>query len=149
MNRPDWKSILLPLVIVPAGGLLILAAGYLLYFGVVMLVESAFYADDPTAVPMDVIRQAFAAFSLVLYVPLLRVKAPDLLKAAVLVGPLTMLIITMILRFYQNLALAGFITAAIAGLCLFLLYQFKKPWFYFYAVGVSALAGIFYAWPRN
>ena len=85
---------------------------------------------------------------LVLYLALLRTKISDLLKATILIGPLTMIIITAVLAFYQNQALAVAVTVAIAASCLFLLYRYKKPWIYYYAAAATVLAAIAYAWPE-
>ncbi len=147
MKKESFRSVLLPLILLPCGGLLALGICYLLYFGVYMLVETQFFPNDPTAVPAGIIRNSYAVALLILYLPLLRARIPDLIKATLLIGPLTTLIIAAVLACYKIPILAISVTAAIAAGCGFLVYRGKKPWFYYYAIGLTVLAGIAYAWP--
>jgi hypothetical protein len=149
MKKNSLKSILVPLIVIPIGGLLILAACYLLYGGIYNLVEITLFPDDPLQVPAGMIRNSYAFVLLALYLALLRTKISDLLKATILIGPVTTLIIAAILAFYEQPALAIAITVIIAAICMFLLYRYKKPWIYYYAAAITILAGIAYAWPRG
>jgi len=148
MKKDYCRSILLPLVIITVGGLLTLAICYLLYFGVYSLVETVFYPNKPTAVPAGIIRTSYTVALLALYLVLLRKKLSDLFKATIFIGPMTMLVITTILVFYETKALAAAAIVAIALFCFFLLYKFKKPWIYYYAAAASVLVAAIYAWPQ-
>ena len=88
MKKESSRSVLLPLIIVPVGGLLTLGICYVLYFALYMLVETQFFAANPAMVPAGIIRNSYAAAVLVLCLVLLRTRMPDLLKAIVFVGPM-------------------------------------------------------------
>ena len=149
MKKNTLKSILVPLILIPLAGLLILAACYLLYLGIYLTVESIFFPNDPTSVPADMIRNSYAVALIALFLALMRTKLSDLLKSIILIGPLTTLIIAAILAFYMQPALAIAATVVIAGVCVYLLHRYQKPWIYYYATAITVLAGIFYAWPRG
>lgn len=148
MVKNNFRSVLIPLVIILAGGLLILATGYMLYYALYMFVETTFFPNDPTSVPAGIIRNSYAAALFVLFMILLRTKISELLKATILIGPMTMLIIAAILAFYENQVLAIAATVVIAVGCIFLLYRYKKPWIYYYAAAISVVVAIAYAWPK-
>ena len=142
-------SKLLPLVIIPVLGLFVLVLCYAGYFAVYMLIESQFYPNNPTSVPAGIIRNSYTALLIAVYFLLLRTKIRDLAKAIILLGPLTMLIIALILALYKTLLLAALSALVVTTCCIYLLYRYKKPWFYYYAAALSLVAAIFYAWPRN
>jgi len=148
MKKDDYSSSLPPWVIIPFGGLLVLALCYIGYFAVYMLIESVFFPNAPTSVPAGIIRNSYTVVLLLLYFALFRTKISDLIKAIIFIGPMTMLIIAVILAFYLTPVVAAVSTAAIAVCCLFLLYRYKKPWIYYYAAAISVVVGIAYAWPR-
>jgi hypothetical protein len=149
MKKESSRSLILPLFTVPVGGLLTLGICYLLYFALYMFVESQFYAANPSMVPAGIIRKSFSAALLLIYLLLLRTKIPDLVKAILLIGPLAMLLIAFTLAFYETLAVVIVGIAAVTACCVFLIYRYKKVWFYYYAVAVSVAAAIIYAWPRS
>lgn len=149
MKKNSLKSILIPLILIPLGGLLILAVCYLLYLGIYLTVESVFFSNAPMSVPAGIIRNSYAVTLIALFLALMRTKLSDLLKSIILIGPLTTLIIAAILAFSMQPALAFGATAVIAGVCIYLLHRYHKPWIYYYATAITILAGIFYAWPRG
>lgn len=149
MKKNHYSSVLLPSIIILACGLLVLALCYACYFAVYMFVESVFFSNDPTSVPAGIIRNSYAIVLLIIYLILLRTKIPDLSKAIILIGPMTMLIIAVNLVLYLKPVLAIISIVAITSCCIFLLYRYKKSWFYYYAATLSVLAAIFYAWPRG
>jgi len=149
MKKESSRSVLLPLIIVPVGGLLTLGICYVLYFALYMLVETQFFAANPAMVPAGIIRNSYAAAVLVLCLVLLRTRMPDLLKAIVFVGPMALVLIALILAFYETLVLVIAAIAAVAACCIFLIYKYKKAWFFYYAAAISVAAAIFYAWPRT
>lgn len=148
MKKEMAKSVVLPLILVPIGGLVVLLLCFLLYFGFTIAVESLVFSGDPSRVPMDRIRMIFTAILFVLGLLLLRAKWPELLKVILLMGPLAMLMVTSVLTYYMRLPIAVAIVAVIAAASLFLAWRFKKPWFYSYAILVTTAAAIIYAWPR-
>ena len=149
MSSNNYRSILLPLVVILFGGILVLGLCYLAYFAIYMFVESTFFQFNPTAVPAGVIRNSYAFVLLVFYLLLFRTKLADMMKAIILIGPMTLLIIAAILALYEFPFAAIAATALITGICVFLIYHYKKPWIYYYSSAVAMLAAVVYAWPRS
>lgn len=149
MEKDSSRSRLMPFVIIPVCGLLVLAICYAGYFAVYMFIESVFFSNNPTSVPAGIIRNSYTILLLAFYFLLLRTRIKDLIKALILIGPLTMLVIAANLALYLNSVLAVTSTMAIAIFCSYLLYRYKKPWFYYYAAALSVVAAIFYSWPRD
>jgi glycosyltransferase involved in cell wall biosynthesis len=78
-----------------------------------------------------------------------RTKIPDLGKAILLIGPVAMLVIAVTLALYEKLYLVIAGITPVTAFCIFLMYRYKKAWFYYYAVAIAVAAAIFYAWPRS
>lgn len=148
MKKEGFKSTFLPLVIVPIGGLLALGICYLLFLWINNFLEFQLYSANPSEVPIYLIRRALAFVFLFLYFILLLTKAPDLIKATVLVGPLGFFTTTAILTYYQQPLLTAAVTVFIAAVGAFLVFRSKKPWFYYYAVAITIPVSIALAWPR-
>lgn len=148
MKREKTHSAILPLLIIPFGGLVSLGILYLLYFGVYMFVETNIYHGDTFAVPAGLIRNTFAVIIFLIYLLILRTKWNEPIKAAIGVGPVALILIAVGLALYLKPALAVAAVLILAACYAALLYRNKKPWFYYYAVALSVLAAIFYAWPR-
>jgi len=149
MKKEGFRSTLLPLVIVPIGGLLALGICYLLFLLTNNLTDSLFFPNNPQAAPVYIIRRVFALVLLVFYLFLLRTRASDIVKATVLIGPLGFLTKTAILTFYQKPAWAVAVTVIIAAISALLVYRSKKPWFYYYAVAITVLVSVALAWPTD
>ena len=121
MKKDFARSILLPLLLVPIGGLLVLGLCFMLYYAFYLAVESTVYGYDPSMMPTDRVRIWFAGILLILGLLMLRTKWPDLLKAILLTAPLAMMIVTGVLTFYQNLVIAVVIAAVIFLVSVFLI----------------------------
>jgi hypothetical protein len=147
--KSNNRSKLLSLVLIPTCGLLVLALCYLGYFAVYMFIESVFFTNNPTSVPAGIIRSSYAIVLIAVYLLLLRTKLSDLIKTIILIGPMTMLIITVILTLYLTPVFAALSTILITAFCIFLMYKYRKPWIYYYASAISVVAAIAYAWPRS
>jgi len=148
MKNNNNHSKLLSSVLIPISGLLVLALCYIGYLAVYMFIESVFFTNNPTSVPAGIIRNSYTIVLIAVYLILLRTKISDRFKAIILIGPMTMLIIAVILALYLTPVLAVISTMVIAVCCFFLLYKYKKPWIFYYAAAISVVAAIFYAWPR-
>lgn len=148
MKKEGFRSTLLPLLVITAGGILALGICYLLFLLINNLGESMFFSTNIQSAPVFIIRRVFAAVLLVLYIALLRTKVSELVKATILVGPLGFLTTTAILTFYQKPAWAIVVTVVIAAISAFLVFKSKKPWFYYYAIAITVLVSIALAWPR-
>ncbi|MHB8962778.1 MAG: hypothetical protein ACYC5K_06445 [Saccharofermentanales bacterium] len=142
------RSILLPAVVVPVAGLFVLALCYALYLGFYLTIESTLYSENPSMMPTGMVRIVFTVILFVLGLLLLFTRWPDLLKVILLIGPMAMLIITSVMTNYLQLPIAAAIVSVIVLGSLFLVYFFKRPWFYYLGIAVAATAGIYYAWPR-
>ena len=148
MKREGFRSTLLPVLIITAGGLLALGICYLLFLLIYNAVEFSIFAANPTALPAFLIRRIYALALLVLYLVVSRAKISDLLKSTILVGPLGFLTTTAILTFYQKPVWAIAITVVIAVISAFLLYISKKFWFFYYAIAITIIVSVALAWPR-
>lgn len=148
MKKEGFRSTLLPLLVITAGGILALGICYLLFLLINNLGESMFFSTNIQSAPVFIIRRVFAVVLLVLYIALFRTKVSELVKATILVGPLGFLTTTAILTFYQKPAWAIAVTVIIAAISAFLVFKSKKPWFYYYAIAITVLVSIALAWPR-
>ncbi len=148
MKKEGFRSTLLPLLVITAGGILALGICYLLFLLINNLGESMFFSTNIQSAPVFIIRRVFAVVLLVLYIALFRTKVSELVKATILVGPLGFLTTTAILTFYQKPAWAIVVTVVIAAISAFLVNKSKKPWFYYYAIAITILVSILLAWPR-
>lgn len=142
------RSVLLPSLVILIGGVLLVALSWLLYFGIYMFVETQFFRNDPQSVPADQIRTYAAVALCILYLAVLRTKWPDLVKAAILVAPLTMILITVVLDFYMRPLVAVPVFLAIVGIGIFLVVRFRRPWPYYLATALSIVIALLYAWPE-
>jgi len=147
MKKKGFRSTLLPLLVIPTGGLLTLGICYLLFLLVNNLMDSLFFSANPQSAPVFIIRRVYAFLLLALYLVLFRTKLSDLFKSAILVGPLGFLLTTAILTFYQKPVWAIAITVIIAVISAFLLCISKRPFFY-YAIAFTVLVSVLLAWPR-
>ena len=148
MNKERFRSTFLPLLAIPIGGLFALGLCYLLFLLVNNYFEFRIFSANPSEVPVFLIRRNLAFFLLALYIALLFTKAPDLVKAIVLVGPLGFLTTTAILTYYEKPAWSAVVTVVITAISVILLYIKKKQWFYYYAVAITVLVSVLLAWPR-
>lgn len=148
MKKGFVKSTLLPLLLVPIGGVIVLGTCYMLYYGFYLAVDALIFSKNPSMLRMDLLRITFTVILFFIGLLIWRTKWPDLLKVILLTGPLTMLFVTSILTYYMKLTIAVSIVAGISLCSILLVHLFKKPWIYYYAIAVSIIAGIYYAWPR-
>lgn len=142
------KKALLPLLVVPAGGLLVLGALYVGYVGVFMFFETVVYGANPNLMPVGMIRNGYALSLLLILVFLLATRLPEIIKAIFLLGALGVAMIAMILRFYMNLPIAIIAVALLAVTAGGIMIFRKGPWYDYYAIGLAAAAAVYYAWPE-
>ena len=148
MTKSRFRSLVFPLIVIPLGGLLMMALTFLLFAILYNLLETLFFPNNPFAFPAGFLRMAYAAALVILYLLLLRTKLADLLKAIILTGPLAAGIIAVGHALYELPAVSIPAMFAVTALCGVLLYRFKKPWIYTYAGAIGALVALVYAWPR-
>lgn len=143
------KSPLIPLVLIPIGAIMVFALVYGGYYLIFMLLERfMFHQNGRGPLTPMMLRISYAILLTALAFLVQRSRASDLVKAIVLTAPLTMLIITVLLMFYQTIPVALALILGIAVITLLVLVRLHKPWFYYYAAGLAVAAGFFYGWPR-
>lgn len=148
MKKSNFHSVFLPLVVIPIGGLLTLGLYYFFYMLIYNFVEFHFFPNNPTSVPADILRRAYALALLVFYLVLLRTMISDIIKAIFLVGTMGIFTTTAILAFYETQALAIVTVVVIIAVSTCLLYRYRKSWFYYYAFAITVLASIALALPE-
>lgn len=146
-KRSRFRSVVLPAILILAASLVTMAAAWLLYVLVYNLLETLFFPQNPQAFPADSVRKLYAVAWVLLYLLLLRTRLPQLVKAFLLSAPLSTVLITAGLMFYQKPILAIFVMLVMSALCGFWLYKTHKPWFYYVAAGIATLTALAYALP--
>lgn len=149
MKETKPGSIAYPLLFVTVGGIVTLGLCYALYYGVFMLAESTLYRDNPMSVNAGAIRNSYAIILMVIYLVSLRWKYNETLKATIGVGPMALVLIALTLALYQQPAIAAISIIVVAACYVLVAYRNKKSWVYYYAIGLSVAAAVFYAWPRE
>ncbi len=149
MKKENVLSILLKMAAIGAGGIFVLAATYMGYFAIYMFVETVFFSDNIGNTPAEAIRISYSVFLLLMYFALLRTDAPELLKAILIVAPLTMLMVAAILGLYLKPLLSVLAASAIVVVFILLMRRSRKPWIYYFAIAISVLFSMAYAWPRE
>ncbi|MBW8382605.1 MAG: hypothetical protein K0M69_08825 [Youngiibacter sp.] len=149
MKKENVLSILLKMAAIGAGGIFVLAATYMGYFAIYMFVETVFFSDNIGNTPAEAIRISYSVFLLLMYFALLRTDAPELLKAILIVAPLTMLMVAAILGLYLKPLLSVLAASAIVVVFILLMRRSRKPWIYYFAIAISLLFSMAYAWPRE
>ncbi len=133
---------------IPLGGTIMLGLVFLGYLALNIFTETVIYGGNYKLVKVDLLRRGFAIFAILVYFVLEWTKWPQWVKAVILVGPFTMLLITIVLQYYQNMILALMGVGLLVIISILIIQRFKKPWFFYYAIGFSVLAALLYGWPR-
>jgi len=149
MKKENVLSILLKMAAIGAGGIFVLAATYMGYFAIYMFVETVFFSDNIGNTPAEAIRISYSVFLLLMYFALIRTDAPELLKAILIVAPLTMLMVAAILGLYLKPLLSVLAASAIVVVFTLFMRRSRKPWIYYFAIAMSILFSMAYAWPRE
>lgn len=147
-DKSWFRAYGLPALVIPIGGLIMIALTLAIYLGLYLLLESLFYANNPQKFPAGILRIGCSIALVGLYLVVVRTKLPDLLKAIFLTGPLAASIITTGHGLYSRPVVSIISMLVVAAIYGILLYLYKKPWIYYYAVIVAAAVGMVYAWPR-
>ena len=149
MKKENVLSILLKMAAIGAGGIFVLAATYMGYFAIYMFVETVFFSDNIGNTPAEAIRISYSVFLLLMYFALIRTDAPELLKAILIIAPLTMLMVAAILGLYLKPLLSVLAASAIVVVFTLFMRRSRKPWIYYFAIAMSILFSMAYAWPRE
>jgi hypothetical protein len=143
-NVSKW----IPIMVIPLGGILMLGLVFLSYLALNMVVENWVYGGNPQLVRVDLLRRGFALLVMLLYFTLEWTKWLDWIKATILIGPFTMVLVTIVLQYTQNSMMAVLGVSLLVIISILIIRRIKRPWFYYYAIGWSVLAALVYAWPR-
>lgn len=130
------------------GGFLGVALSWLLYLGIYLTLESLFYPNNPQAFPAGTLRMTGMFVWVIVYFFIYRTKWSDLVKATLLVPPLTILLLTLILYYYQHLVFGIILLFMIISGGFYGVYRYHKPWFFNLSIGLSTVMSLLYAWPR-
>ena len=148
MAKDSHRSLVVSLIIIALGGLLMMVLTLVVYGLLFNLFESLFFPNNSLLFPAGPFRMIFTIALVLLYLFLSRTKLSDLLKAILLTVPVSAVTITVgnALNERPSVSIPAMLVAI--AICGLLLYQFKKPWIYYYAGTIAALVALAYAWPR-
>jgi len=141
-----FREKILPPLVVILGGLFSIILVYATYFAVYMIIEALFY-EDVTQTPTDIIRFYTSLGLGLCWVLVSRLKIPDMVKAAMGVGPLTMLMVVIFFRIYQTPGWALLATTGVGLVAALFAFMYKKPWFYYLVPALALLVSTWYSWP--
>jgi len=98
----SWlKKNALPFLVIVVGGLLLVVLCWLLYLGIYLGLEAMFYKNDPQSFPADILRAICGGLLIIVSVFVLRLKINEVLKAMILVAPMSVGMIIIVLGFYE------------------------------------------------
>ena len=148
MAKDSPRSLVVSLIVIALGGLLMMALTLVVYGLLFNLFESLFFPNNSLLFPAGPFSMIFTITMVLLYLFLVRTQLWDLLKAILLTVPISAVTITVgnALNERPSVSIPAMLVAI--ALCGLLLYQFKKPWIYYYAGTIAALVALAYAWPR-
>ena len=129
-------------------GVVTLGCFWLIYVGLYLGLEALFYATDPSAFPADQLRRISSIVLFLAYIGLLMTKTKPYTKAVLSTAPNAVMVITITLSYYQRPEIFLVLTSIFVGFQTILMRQFKASWYYYLALGLGALLGLLYAWPR-
>jgi len=146
--KPSTRRLIRDILLISTVGLVTLALFWLLYLGLYLGVEALFYPTNPTEFPADTLRRVAAIVLYVLYIAFLFSKTSTVVKAIATVAPNAVLLITIVLAYYQ-LPLYFIIGVILFDVTTILVYRRKHlPWHYYFALGYGTCLALLYAWPR-
>jgi uncharacterized membrane protein len=145
MNKA-LKTVLTALLIAGCG--IVLAAIYwLFYVGLTYLLEATLYQGNPQDMRQDYLRNIAALIVGILTILLMRTRLHQTFKAIFLLSGLSMVMIALVLRFYMIMWVAVLVVILLSAIVLWMIIRNKKPWIYTYALMISVVLSLFYAWP--
>jgi hypothetical protein len=148
MTKDGSRSLAVLVIVIPLGGLLMMALTLVVYGILFNLFETLFFPNNSLSFPAGPFRMIFTIAMVLLYLLLLRTQLSEMLKAILLTVPLSAVTITIgnALNERPSVSIPAMLVAI--AICGLLLYRFKKPWIYYYAGAIASLVALAYAWPR-
>jgi hypothetical protein len=143
----QWRIILesFSLIII---GVLVIAFCYIAYLMIYLSVEQLFYQDNVQQLPAHFIRIGSCLLLVSVYFWVLLTKLNDFIKAFLLSGPLTMIIVTVVLTYYNKLFIAVILVLIMILSIIWFSHKTKQVWYYYPIIVMSLIIGLLYAWPR-
>lgn len=148
MNTQNRK-IVVQVVTLLSIGLLLIALFWFAYVGLYLTLEQLFFPTDPGAFPADRLRRTASVVVFVIYLGLLMTHANPFLKALLSVAPNGVMIITIVLSYYQRPLVFLVLVAIFVAIQVALLWKHKVAWYFYFALAYSTVLGLLYAWPRS
>lgn len=130
-------------VLVTAGGLIVMAAAFMLYFLIFMLFETIANKDGSYSF-VSWVRVGYGVIWIILCLIIYHTGIPERIKAGILAGSLTTFMAGIGVQLYKTPVIVGLVIFLIAGTAFFLLFKLKKKWYHYYAVVISIIAALFY-----
>jgi hypothetical protein len=146
MNQ-KWK-IFINAIVVLLGGTVLFALFWFAYVGVTLLMETTIFQDNPQELPQDTLRNVSALLAGVLCLALMRTRLHDIIKGMFLLAGVAVIMIALVLRFYLMIWIAVILAVLISGIIIWILFEKRKSWIYYYSVAIGVIIAILYAWPR-
>lgn len=129
-------------------GIILVGLSWILYVGLYLSIESLWFKDNPQRFPADKLRLYSSLCLFILYVVSLKYLKKPLLRAILLIPATCMMLITVILRYYDRLTIGIPVFIFLLLIECYLLYRYKQPWTMYYAGLYAAFIALLYAWPR-
>lgn len=142
------KKWIIPVLWMTIIGIILVGLTWILYVGIYLSIESLWYKDNPQGFPADHLRLYSSLFLLVLYIVSLKYLKRPLIKSILLIPATCMILITVILRYYDRLIIGVPVLIFLLLMECYLLYRFKQPWMMYYASLYAGLIALLYAFPR-
>jgi hypothetical protein len=148
MKKSIFHDIILPILTVLIGGFILVCLSWLIYLGIYLGIETVFFPNNPTDVPADQIRRYAVLFLGLLSSLIIFTKCNHIIKATILVAPMTMSFIWVILSYYMNTWVAVIVLIVVTLTLILLIIRLEKPWIYYISIAFSIILAILYAWPQ-
>lgn len=146
-KNSTW-NILSQTMIILGGGLTTVALYCLIYLGIYLSLEAAFYPNNPTEFPATPLRTTLAVILFVLHVVIRFTKTKDIMKAALGVPPVGIMVIAIVLRFYDRIFLFLIIIGIFSAAAFAFLIMRKAKWMYYLSLTYGLTLGLIYARPQ-
>lgn len=130
-------------LLVTFGSILALVSSFLFYYLLFLFFEQIIDREHSYHF-VSFLRMGYGIVWMLIGIILLCSKLKNWMKACMVTGSLTTLMVTIGAEFYQTPIIPILIAIFLTILILFLLYKQKKQWYYYYCLGISILSFLLY-----
>ncbi len=146
--NPTTRRVIRDVLLISSVGLVTLALFWLIYVGLYLGLEALFYPTNPTEFPAETLRRIASIALYIGYLAFLFTKTSSLIKAMVSVAPNAVILITIVLAYYQH-PLYFLLGVMLFNAITLQVYRRKQvAWQYYFALGYGTCLALLYAWPR-